>query len=56
MNKWNGESKCVSLIMEIVNNENTFKVKRSEPDSCSYAMNIARKYGITYEQMTGKES
>jgi DNA mismatch repair ATPase MutS len=56
MNKWNGESKFVSLIMEIVNNENTFKVKRSEPDSCSYAMNIARKYGITYEQMTGKES
>lgn len=56
MNKWNGESKFVSLIMEIVNNENTFKVKRSEPDSCSYAMNIARKYGITYEQMIGKES
>ena len=50
MNKWDGESRFVSLIMEIVNNENTFKVKRSEPDSCSYAMNIARKYGITYEQ------
>ena len=51
MNKWKGDSEFVSLIMEIVNNENTFKVKRSEPDSCSYAMNIARKYGITYEQM-----
>ena len=52
MNQWDGQSHFTSLIMEIVNNENTFKLKRSEPDSCSYAMNIARKYGITYEQMS----
>ncbi len=51
MNAWEGESNIVSIIMEIENNENTFKVKRSEPDSSSYAQNIARKYGITYEQM-----
>ena len=51
MNEWEGRSRFVSIIMEIKDNKNTFKVKRSEPDSCSYARNIAEKYGITYEQM-----
>ncbi len=51
MNAWEGKSKVVSLVMEIKDNVNTFKVKRSEPDTCSYARNIALKYGITYEQM-----
>ena len=51
MNEWDGESDFVSLIMEIRDNVNTFHVKRSDPDSKSYARNIAEKYGITYEQM-----
>ena len=51
MNEWEGQSQFVSLVMEIKNNENTFHVKRSEPESKSYARNIAEKYGITYEQM-----
>lgn len=51
MNEWDGKSQIVSLVMEIKDNINTFKVKRSEPDYCSYARNIALKYGITYEQM-----
>ena len=51
MNEWTGESNFVSLVMEIKDNVNTFKVKRSNPDSKSYAKNIAEKYGITYEQM-----
>ena len=54
MNAWEGKSQVVSLVMEIINNVNTFKVKRSAPDTTSYARNIALKYGITYEQM--KES
>jgi hypothetical protein len=37
--------------MEMKDNKSTFKVKRSEPDTSSYARNIAEKYGITYEQM-----
>jgi hypothetical protein len=37
--------------MEIKDNVNTFKLKRSSPDTSSYARNIAEKYGITYEQM-----
>ena len=56
INTWPGESDCVSLVMEIKNNVNTFKVKRSEPDSKSYARNIAEKYGITYEQMKEDKS
>lgn len=56
INSWPGESDCVSLVMEIKDNVNTFKVKRSEPDSKSYARNIAEKYGITYEQMKEDKS
>lgn len=51
MNKWDGKGKIISVIMEIKDNVNTFRVKRAEPDYCSYARNIALKYGVTYEQM-----
>lgn len=51
MNQWPGESDIVSLVMEIKDNVTTFRVKRSAPESKSYARNIAEKYGITYEQM-----
>jgi DNA mismatch repair ATPase MutS len=51
MNSWPGESDIVSLVMEIKDNVTTFRVKRSAPESKSYARNIAEKYGITYEQM-----
>jgi Mismatch repair ATPase (MutS family) len=51
MNAWEGKGKIISVIMEIKDNVNTFKVKRAEPDYCSYARNIALKYGVTYEQM-----
>ncbi|MDO4421930.1 MAG: hypothetical protein Q4C15_07810 [Eubacteriales bacterium] len=51
MNEWEGRGKIVSIVMEMKDNKSTFKVKRSEPDTSSYARNIAEKYGITYEQM-----
>lgn len=51
MNSWDGPSRVVSLTMEIVNNTNTFRLLRKEPDRASYAHNIASKYGVTYEQM-----
>lgn len=50
MNKWDGAD-IVSITMEMVNNENTYRVLRKEPDSSSFAHNIALKYGVTYEQM-----
>ena len=54
MNGWEGDSRIISAVMEIRDNVNTFKLKRSAPDTSSYARNIAEKYGITYEQL--KES
>ena len=51
MNEWEGDSRIVSIVMEIKDNQNTFKIKRSDPDTSSYAKNIAEKYGITYDQM-----
>lgn len=51
MNEWEGRGRIVSIVMEMKDNKSTFKVKRSEPDTSSYARNIAEKYGITYEQM-----
>lgn len=51
MNAWEGESDLVSIIMEIVDGKNTFRVLKSQPDGCSYARNIALKFGVTYEQM-----
>lgn len=51
MNQWDGPSDVVSLTMEIVDRQTTFRVLRKEPDRCSYAKNIAEKYGVTYEQM-----
>ena len=55
MNGWEGESDIVSIVMEIKDNKNTFRIKRSAPDTSSYARNIAEKYGITYEQMKEAE-
>lgn len=51
MNKWDGQGNITSLVMERKDEKNTFLLKRAEPDSSSYAMEIAEKYGITYEQM-----
>ena len=52
MNSWKGQGDIVSLVMERKDEKNTFIIKRAEPDSSSYARDIAEKYGITYEQMT----
>ena len=56
MNKWDGQGDIISIIMERKDDKNTFMLKRAEPDCCSYARDIALKYGITYEQMSDKEA
>ena len=56
MNGWNGHGNIISLVMERKDEKNTFILKRAEPDSSSYARDIAEKYGITYEQMTEENS
>ena len=56
MDGWAGKSKVISIVMERKNDENTFILKRAEPDTTSFAKDIAVKYGITYEQMTEGEA
>ena len=56
MDKWDGRGNIISIIMERKDDKNTFMLKRAEPDCCSYARDIALKYGITYEQMSDKEA
>ena len=51
MNDWTGQGSITSLVMERKDEKNTFILKRAEPDSSSYARDIAEKYGITYAQM-----
>lgn len=51
MNRWDGEADIVSLVMEIKDNVNTYRVLHDLPDTGSFARNIALKYGVTYEQM-----
>ena len=51
MNEWDGNSDVVSLTMEMVDNNNTFRVLRAKPDTTSHARNVALKYGVTYDQM-----
>lgn len=51
INQWEGQSDLISIVMEIKDNVNTFRLKRSAPELKSYAHNIATKYEITYEQM-----
>lgn len=55
MNRWDGQGSVTSLVMERKGEKNTFLLKRAEPDSSSYARDIAEKYGITYEQLTEKK-
>ena len=49
--EFEGPGKIVSLSMEIKDNVNTYRILRKEPDSNSYAHNVALKYGVTFDQM-----
>lgn len=51
LNTYDGKSKTVSIVMEIIDNRNTFRVLRDKPNVSSYAKNVALQYGVTYEQM-----
>ncbi len=42
-----------SLIMKSDNGKRSFKVEVASPEGLSYARDIAEKYGVTYEMLTG---
>ena len=48
-----GDSRAESLITGVHNGERSFKVFIAPPQGVSYAADIAKKYGVTFEQMKG---
>ena len=46
--------KAASLIVEVKNNDRSFKVAVAPPEGMSYAKDIAEKYGVTFEILTKK--
>ena len=50
-----GEGKAVSLVAETREGVNSFRVKIAQPEGKSFAREIAVKYGVTYEALTGGE-
>ena len=47
--------KAVSLVAETKEGENSFRIRIAPPEGKSFARNIAEKYGVTYEHLTGGE-
>ncbi len=45
-------SKASSLIVKSDDGKRSFKVEAAPPEGKSYAMDIAKKYGVTYEMLT----
>lgn len=46
-----GDSRVESLITGVYNGERSFKVSIAPPQGVSYAADIAKKYGVTFEQI-----
>ncbi len=47
-----GEYKAASLIVVSSGGERSYEVKVASPEGMSYASDIAKKYGVTYEMLT----
>jgi DNA mismatch repair ATPase MutS len=55
LNRESSDSKAVSLIVRSEGGQRSFKVEIAEPEGMSYARDIAKKYGVTYEMLTGED-
>lgn len=47
------EGKAVSLVAETKEGKHSFRVRIAPPEGQSFARDIAEKYGVTYESLTG---
>ncbi len=52
LNAENSVSKAASLIVQSEGGNRSFKIAVAPPEGKSYAMDIAEKYGVTYEMLT----
>ena len=48
-------AKAASLIVEAKDGKRSYKIIAAPPEGRSYAMDIAEKYGVTYELLTGEK-
>ena len=46
-------AKAASLIVKSEGGTRSFKLEVAPPEGSSYAADIAKKYGVTYEMLTG---
>ena len=53
LNCENKDAMAASLIVRSDNGKRSFKVEVAPPEGISYARDIAKKYGVTYEMLTG---
>ena len=53
INQSAGKGRAASLVMTSAGGQRSYKVKVAEPEGTSYAKDIAEKYGVTYDQLTG---
>ncbi len=55
LNNSSPKRKAASLVMRTgKNGERSYKIEVAPPEGMSYASDIAQKYGVTYEMLTGK--
>ena len=54
-NNENPNAKASSLIVKSDNGQRSFKIEVAPPEGMSYARDIAEKYGVTYEKLTGRK-
>ena len=55
LNRGNEGARVASLIMKSDGGKRSFKVEVASPEGMSYASDIAKKYGVTYEMLTGRK-
>lgn len=51
MNSDDTKGKAVSIVMRTDGNKRSFKVELAPPEGISFASDIAKKYGVTYDQL-----
>ena len=49
-----GDSKVASLITGIHEGKRSYKIFIAPPEGVSYAQDIAKKYGVTFEQLISR--
>lgn len=56
LNSTSSGARAASLIMKSDGGKRSFRVEVASPEGSSYASDIAKKYGVTYEMLTGSKT